>query len=73
MPKVKQKGKDLEVLCGGMIGKVVCLRLQERWSKQVTTLLVSIIRYGGVLEVRDGDIRIAWKSYYENLLNTECA
>ena len=25
------------------------------------------------MEVRDEDKRIAWKSYYENLLNTECA
>ena len=39
--KRKQKGKDLERFCGGMIRNLICLRLQRRQSKLVRILYVS--------------------------------
>ena len=39
----KQKGKDLKMLCSGMIRNAMCLRLQRRWSKLISILLLSKI------------------------------
>ena len=39
--KYKAETKDLEMLCSRMIRNVICLRLQRRWSKLISLLLVS--------------------------------
>lgn len=39
--KYKAETKDLEMLYSRMIRNVICLRLQRRWSKLISSLLVS--------------------------------
>lgn len=48
-PNLTQKGKDLEIICGGTVKNVKYLRLQRGWSKLTRILLASSAQSGGFL------------------------
>ena len=54
------------MLCSGIIGNAMCLRLQRGGSKLIRILIVSKI-------IIDEEKKRAWKSYHEKLLNTQFA
>ena len=61
--KCKAERRDLEALCDGMTRNVMCLRLKR---------MVKTSHYShndGVPAVSDVDKKIAWKLYYNRLLN----
>ena len=64
---MKQKGKDLEILCGWLIKNFICLRFKipERMVKTSQHIIGEqcIRNDDGVLAVSDEDKKIVWKSY----------
>ena len=71
----KQKGKDLEALCSGMIRNAVCFKTAKRMVKTNQDIISHhcIRNYDDVLPVDDEEKKRVWKNYHEKLLNTEFA
>ena len=62
-PNVKQKGKDLEMLCRGMIINLICCRIAKGTVKSSQDIIgKQYIKNDGALAFSDEDMKIALKN-----------